>query len=150
MNLIDFEKSQDKSVIQAEQAIEESMAKYNLGRLTVRVTEIIKDMWETIGFKADGMDLTCHKSGAGSCQLAIKDSQLELLTNSDLHDLCVAINTDFDSTSLRDWASIDAMVRPGEEGIWIEIEVLHPITQAEQFYKFWQDVSAKGTKEMGL
>lgn len=150
MNLIDFEKSMGKAAMRAEEAIAEGMKKYNLDRLVINVAEIVKDVWKSVGFKTDSMDFTYHGSGVGICPIAVKDSQLELLTSSDLSDLCKAINADFIDTPLKRWANVDAMVRPGEKGIWIEIEVLHPITQARQFCKFWQDVSAKGTKEMGL
>lgn len=150
MTGIELSKQCGNKAMQSEKQIEHGMIDYNTARTVNNIAGFVEGVWDDIGWDKQGIGYTYHTNGTGHADLLVRSAELRSLEAEDLRHLEQMLLDALRGSGLGKYVAIDPTYRSGENDLFIDIQLIHPVTLAREFYEFWQDLSSRGMKELGL
>lgn len=132
MNILKFEDRASASREAAESKILQGMMDYNQARANVNVIELIKDVWEDVGFDPKEIDIQYPADNG----FVLQDPQLGPLDLGDFEDLASEIQDAVKNSGLGKYIKV-LMARMGAEKVDVEVQCPYKEEEIKQFYKLW-------------
>lgn len=149
MTGIELSKQCGDKAMQSEKQIEQGMQAYNLQRTVNNVAGFVEEIWDDMGWDKGSIDYSCSTSDVSHAYLIVKSDDIRPLGEKDAMNLAFMVQDALEGTPLKKYVAVDAF-RSGRNSLSVDIQLIHPVTLAREFYEFWQDLSSRGMKELGL
>lgn len=149
MTGIELSKQCGDKAMQGEKQVEQGMQAYNLQRTVNNVAGFVEEVWDDMGWDKGSIDFRYDEGNGGHASLRVASEDIRPLGPRECDDLVFMVYDALQGTPLKKYVALDAF-RSGKISVTVDIQLIHPVTLAREFYEFWQDLSSRGMKELGL